>query len=162
MPRRVDSLVPAAPLVAVAAGSDCSAVVSASGAVFTFGHNYYDVSGVCAGLEPRRVRCVASVKAQKVAAGGVGHVAVVTDDGRLFKWNVGWAEDLEELPAEAGPPGVRVAAVCVASTHTLCCTEDGSLYSFGNGSCGLLGHGDRTNQLRPKRVEAYDQFGELY
>jgi alpha-tubulin suppressor-like RCC1 family protein len=152
-PQRVNALV-GVRLVAVAAGSDTTAVISAEGGVYTFGHNYYDMQGHSQGLSPRRVRCVASVRARKVAAGGVGHVAIVTDEGRLFKWSVGWAEDATELPAEAGPPDVRVAAVDLNTTHTLCCAEDGRLFSFGSNTCGQLGHGDRQPQPLPKQVDA--------
>ena len=38
--------------------------------------------------------------------------------------------------------------------HSLARTADGSVWSWGYGSTGRLGHGDQQNQLLPKKIEA--------
>jgi len=38
--------------------------------------------------------------------------------------------------------------------HTLVCTSDGDLYTFGSGANGMLGHGGEDNEATPRVVEA--------
>ena len=47
--------------------------------------------------------------------------------------------------------GMSVAA---GDCHSLALTAEGTLFSFGSGYYGQLGHGDTANQPRPKRVVA--------
>ena len=47
--------------------------------------------------------------------------------------------------------GLKVAAVAAGSYHSLA-VADGRAYSFGDGGMGQLGHGDRHEQLAPKRI----------
>jgi alpha-tubulin suppressor-like RCC1 family protein len=49
--------------------------------------------------------------------------------------------------------GLQVAA---GSQHSFYLTENGKVYSFGKGSVGQLGHGDRENQYSPKWIESLD------
>ena len=45
---------------------------------------------------------------------------------------------------------------CVGwSVHSLALTADGAVWSWGDGGCGQLGHGDEQHQLLPKKVEAF-------
>ena len=50
--------------------------------------------------------------------------------------------------------------VCVVAGgfHSLLLTAKGALLSSDNGAYGQLGHGDKTGQPRPKRVEALDEY----
>ena len=41
------------------------------------------------------------------------------------------------------------------SFHSLAATADGAVWSWGDGRCGQLGHGDEQDQLLPKAVEAF-------
>ena len=50
--------------------------------------------------------------------------------------------------------GVRVSAVAAGYLHSLVLGVGGDAYSFGRGEWGHLGHGDRTDQLEPKRIES--------
>ena len=51
--------------------------------------------------------------------------------------------------------GQRVIAVSAGPVHSLALTADGSVWSWGWGGEGRLGHGDEENQLLPKKVEAF-------
>ena len=42
------------------------------------------------------------------------------------------------------------AIITCGAKHSINITPNGSVYSWGNGYCGQLGHGDRSNQARPK------------
>ena len=46
-----------------------------------------------------------------------------------------------------------MTCVSAGEMHSACCTSDGDLYTWGEGFCGQLGHGDKRPQLLPKRVE---------
>ena len=50
--------------------------------------------------------------------------------------------------------GRRVVAVSAGGARNLAITADGSLWSWGDGRDGKLGHGDEQRQLLPKKVEA--------
>ena len=39
--------------------------------------------------------------------------------------------------------------------HSLAITADGSVWSWGRGGSGKLGHGDQQHQLLPKKIEAF-------
>ena len=47
-----------------------------------------------------------------------------------------------------------VVAASAGTHHSLAITADGSVWSWGSGGFGKLGHGDEQNQLLPKKVEA--------
>ena len=68
----------------------------------------------------------------------------------------------EEEDAPLGSPrhvgglvaGRRIAQVCCGECHTLALTADaGAVFSWGSGLMGALGHGGRSNELAPRRVE---------
>lgn len=50
----------------------------------------------------------------------------------------------------------QVVAVSCGPYHTAAVTMDGSLFTWGNGLFGKLGHGDSRTVLTPRRVEAFD------
>ena len=43
----------------------------------------------------------------------------------------------------------------LASAQSLTITADGSVWSWGDGGRGKLGHGDVEDQLLPKKIEAF-------
>ena len=51
--------------------------------------------------------------------------------------------------------GQSVVAVSASFSHSLAITADGSVWSWGEGGCGRLGHGDEQRQLLPKKVELF-------
>ena len=51
-------------------------------------------------------------------------------------------------------PGRRVVAVSAGQHHSFALTAGGSVWSWGWGACGQLGHGGKQSRLLPKRVEA--------
>jgi hypothetical protein len=72
----------------------------------------------------------------------------------------GTAEEGEAPPSSprivAGPlNGRRISQLCCGELHTLALTaEAGAVFSWGSGLMGALGHGGRSNELAPRRVEA--------
>ena len=54
--------------------------------------------------------------------------------------------------------GLRVARVSCGPYHTGAVTEDGRLFTWGDGSFGKLGHGDTSSSSTPRRVAALDGY----
>ena len=79
--------------------------------------------------------------------------------GRWRLWQAGPRRRAGPAAAEEGRglfTGRRVAAVSTGGFHSLAITADGPLWSWGSsGSLGLLGHGNKQDQLLPKKVEAF-------
>ena len=57
------------------------------------------------------------------------------------------------LPSTLGDE--RAVSVSVGRAHSLALAADGSVWSWGCGAFGLLGHGDAQDWLLPKKVEAF-------
>jgi alpha-tubulin suppressor-like RCC1 family protein len=50
--------------------------------------------------------------------------------------------------------GEKAKAVSCGRYHNVLCTEDGKMYTFGWGTNGELGHGDKENKASPALVHA--------
>ena len=54
---------------------------------------------------------------------------------------------------EGLPEGQKVTAVACGDKHTVCVMEDGSVYSWGYGKMGPLGHNNNESITVPRKVE---------
>jgi alpha-tubulin suppressor-like RCC1 family protein len=85
-------------------------------------------------------------------------------DGRLGYSMIGRPEDNELLPraipaegtAAAWRAGGKVVQVSCGSRHTGAVLADGTMWTWGLGSYGQLGHGDKEQKLVPTQVGAKD------
>jgi len=87
----------------------------------------------------------------------------VTEDGEVRAFGRGEGGQLglgttahNLLPARVGGREVfdaRVVMVATGSHHAAAVVADGSLYTWGHGYFGQLGHGDKEPQLRPMRLD---------
>ena len=57
------------------------------------------------------------------------------------------------LPSALG--GERAVSVSAAANHSHALTAGGAVWSWGEGSFGMLGHGDAQDQSLPKKIEAF-------
>ena len=104
----------------------------------------------------------AEVAACNAAACGYEHCVCTLhgDDAQLLGW--GWNAHAQAAPghvgAEVAAPGfafrvpAAVRKVACGEQHTLALLVDGSVLSWGAGSCGQLGHGKRGASDAPRRV----------
>ena len=107
----------------------------------------------------------------KVLAAGRMHSAFADAEGRLLTCGtdgdghgfLGHGDEVVDgsisapLPLESlGWPLVRIVAVAAHTMHSLALSADGAVFSFGQGRCGKLGHGDEATEWRPRRVVALE------
>ncbi|KAL3806632.1 hypothetical protein ACHAXA_011739 [Cyclostephanos tholiformis] len=114
-------------------------------------------------------------------AASTHHTLVLTRSGRLFAFGYGKSGRLgvgdarnRNLPVRVlGQLSRRVVTgIAAAVDHSLCCTEDGEIFSWGSNGFGQLGHlpggADRdvdavaTGRLSPRRVEGGGGFRQSF
>ena len=102
------------------------------------------------------------------AACGRSHTLVVTRDGALWACGNGAfgqlglghmdsRQNLRQSFVRVGASefcGVRIAAVYAGHLHSMAVTEDGALWTWGQGDDGRLGNGDEERRWSPHRVSA--------
>jgi RCC1 and BTB domain-containing protein len=162
-------------------GAQMTAAVTADGALYTFGdggsgqlgHGDLETQWI-----PKRVE-LAVWRGKRVVSVSCGrqHTAVVLDDGTLFTFGGLEVPNGGKQCGQLGhgdkenrllPTCVNLAAwhdkhalsVSCGLAHTAAIFDDGSLYTFGRGKCGRLGHGDEEDQLAPKRVDPTEWSGK--
>jgi len=160
-------------IVMVSAGLYHSVALGADGRVWTFGWGHHGQLG----HNDEENRLVPTLLAREalggaaavlVAAGG-GHTVAVTREGALWVWGygnsgqLGLGDDANRLlptcvGAEAVFGGSQVLTADCSYVHTLIVTKAGTLWAFGFGGYGALGHNDYNNWLVPTRIEA-QHFG---
>ena len=141
-------------VVFVAAGAHYTVAVTAGWRLYSWGYGESGQlgHGDTSLLEPTVVGAGAfGGSAVVMAACGCFHTLVVTQDGGL--WACGWGghgqlglndeadrHAFERVGAGAFG-GARVVAAAAGVSHSAVVTEDGALWTWGNGYHGQLGHG---------------------
>jgi len=164
LPRKVQAMV-GKHVVSVSAGNNHTLVCTKEGEVYSFGSGKYgrlghnNRDGL---LTPMRVEGLLGKKAVCVAAGD-GHSAVCTSEGQCFTFGRGLFGELghgdldnefvPRLVASENIQGKKIVAVTAGHWHTAMCTEEGSVYTFGRGENGRLGHGTAQDESSPRLVE---------
>jgi len=110
---------------------------------------------------PRLVTGVLARKVIKVVSAGYRHSAAVSDTGELYTWGEGDFGRLGhgDTNGRPVPTLVRdisgVGSVACGNAHTLALSSDGrTVWSFGSGDNGKLGHGDTARVYTPKVIDA--------
>lgn len=151
----------------VACGVKHAALVTRQGEVFTWGEE----SGGRLGhgveadvIHPRLVESLASYNADFVACGEF-HTCAISVAGELYTWGdgthkvglLGHGTDVSHwIPKRVAGPldGLQVAYVTCGTWHTALITSMGQLFTFGDGTFGVLGHGNRESVSYPREVES--------
>nr|CAD1840032.1 unnamed protein product [Ananas comosus var. bracteatus] len=113
---------------------------------------------------PKLVDALANTNIELLACGEY-HTCAVTLSGELYTWGDGtfnlgllghgnqvshWAPKRVNGPLE----GLHVSSISCGPWHTAVVTSAGQLFTFGDGTFGALGHGDRKSSLIPREVES--------
>ena len=150
-------------VVSVSAGRSYSIAITADGAVWSWGGGSWGELGH-GDLQhqlPKKVDALAGQRAIAVSAGT--HSLALTADGALWSWGRGLSGQLghgdqhnQSLPKKIEAfVGQRVVAVSAGTDHSIALTADGAAFSWGQAG-ERLGHGeDLSNQLLPKKIEAW-------
>jgi alpha-tubulin suppressor-like RCC1 family protein len=164
----------AGPVAQVAAGSNFAVVLTASGAVYSWGGNQYGQLGQArnegdedaANTTPLPVAMPAGQgRVTQIAAGG-SHVLAVTSSGQLYGWGADGSGQTGATPSPSAqgsgavphlitlPPGAgAIAQVAAGAQDSVVLTGAGRIYTFGDNSSGQLGR-ERKVVARKEALEA--------
>ncbi len=118
------------------------------------------------------------IRIVQVSAGGglvrVAHSLLLTETGRVMSFGTGQYGALghgfspgKQLPDVLRPRyiealgGIRCTNVSAGELHSAATTADGDVYTWGDGFCGQLGHGDKSPQPAPIQVTKGDIDDEV-
>ncbi|KAF6154883.1 hypothetical protein GIB67_018320 [Kingdonia uniflora] len=151
----------------IACGVKHSALVTRQGEVFTWGEESGGRLGHGVGkdvIQPRLVESLAVSNVDFVSCGEF-HTCAVTMGGELYTWGdgthnaglLGNGTDVSHwIPKRVSGPleGLQIASVTCGPWHTALITSMGQLFTFGDGTFGVLGHGNRESVAYPREVES--------
>ena len=151
----------------IACGVRHIALVTRQGEVFTWGEESGGRLGH--GIDrdfsrPRLVEFLAVTNVDFVACGEY-HTCAVSTSGDLFTWGdgthntglLGHGTDVSHwIPKRVTGPleGLQVLSVACGTWHSALATSNGKMFTFGDGTYGVLGHGDRESLPYPKEVHS--------
>lgn len=143
------------------------ALVTRQGEVFTWGEESGGRLGH--GIEdhfthPKLVESLAVTNIDYVACGEY-HTCAISTSGDLFTWGdgsnnsglLGHGTDVSHwIPKRVSGPleGLQVLSIACGTWHSALATSNGKLFTFGDGTFGALGHGDRKSVSSPKELHS--------
>jgi len=112
------------------------------------------------GALPKKIEALANVTSLSASH---AHCLALTTGGNVWSWGSGRNGKLghgnihnHTLPKRIDAFGQRVVvSISAGFDHSIAITSDGSIWSWGDGEGGVLGHGDERDQALPKRIEAF-------
>ncbi|KAK8456782.1 hypothetical protein SEVIR_3G070700v4 [Setaria viridis] len=144
-----------------------AALVTKSGEVFTWGEDSGGRLGHGTREDSVHPRLVESLTVSNIdfVACGEFHTCAVTTTGELYTWGdgthnvglLGHGNDVGHwIPKRISGAleSLQVAYVSCGTWHTALITSMGQLFTFGDGSFGVLGHGDMKSISYPREVES--------
>ncbi|CAN6353444.1 unnamed protein product [Urochloa humidicola] len=144
-----------------------AALVTKNGEVFTWGEDSGGRLGHGTREDSVHPRLVESLTVSNVdfVACGEFHTCAVTTTGELYTWGdgthnvglLGHGNDVGHwIPKRISGAleNLQVAYVSCGTWHTALITSMGQLFTFGDGSFGVLGHGDLKSSSYPREVES--------
>ncbi|XP_047185393.1 probable E3 ubiquitin-protein ligase HERC1 isoform X3 [Scophthalmus maximus] len=142
--------------------------ITVEGEVFSWGDGEYGKLGHGNSATQKYPKIIQGPLIGKVVvsvSAGYRHSAAVTNDGELYTWGEGDFGRLGHSDSQSRnmPTLVKdisgVGQVACGSSHTIAVAQDGhTVWSFGGGDNGKLGHGDTNRVYRPKVIEALHGF----
>lgn len=151
----------------ISCGARHIALVTRQGEVFTWGEELGGRLGH--GIEkdfsrPRLVDYLAVTNIEFVSCGEF-HTCALSASGDLYSWGdgahyaglLGQGNDISHwIPKRISGPleDLQVQLVACGTWHSALATSSGNLFTFGEGTFGALGHGDRENVPHPKEVQS--------
>lgn len=151
----------------VACGGRHAALVTKQGEVFTWGEESGGRLGHGVDSDASHPKLVDALKSTNIelVACGENHSCAVSLSGDLYVWGgrkysfglPGQGDEMNHwIPKRLIGPleGVHVCSVSCGPWHTAIVTSAGQLFTCGDGTFGVLGHGDRKSSSIPREVES--------
>ncbi|KAJ3695612.1 hypothetical protein LUZ60_000989 [Juncus effusus] len=153
---------------AISCGARHAVLVTKQGEVYSWGEEFGGRLGHGTDSNvshPKLVSVLSGLNVERVACGEF-HSCAVTLSGDLYTWGdgvyklgiLGHGNDTGHwIPKRVCGPfdGLCVSSVSCGPWHTVVLTSAGTLFTFGEGEFGALGHGDRERIRVPREVEAF-------
>ncbi|KAE9614860.1 putative chromatin regulator PHD family [Lupinus albus] len=155
----------------IACGGQHAALVTKQGEIFSWGEESRGRLGHGVEsdiLHPKLIESLSDTSIELVACGEY-HTCAVTLSGDLYTWGdatynyglLGHGNQVSHwVPKRVNGPleGIHVSSISCGPWHTAVVTSSGQLFTFGDGTFGVLGHGERKNVLLPREVESLKGF----
>ncbi|KAL3879973.1 hypothetical protein ACJMK2_032247, partial [Sinanodonta woodiana] len=157
--------------VAVHSGGRHTLALTVDGKVFSWGEGDDGKLGHCSKMTLDKPRLIETLKSKRVRdiACGSSHSAAITSNGDLYTWGLGeygrlgHGDNATQLKPKQVKDltGKRVIQVACGSrdAQTLVLTDDGLVYSWGDGDFGKLGRGGSEGCNTPKEIERLRGMG---
>ncbi|KAK1313258.1 hypothetical protein QJS10_CPA06g02201 [Acorus calamus] len=147
----------------IAVGAFHNLALREDGMLWAWGNNEYGQLGT-GDTQPRShpdpVQGLSGLTLADIAAGG-WHSTALTDDGEVYAWGRGEHGRLgfgDDKSSKMVPQRVQlldgedIVQVSCGGTHSVACTRDGRMFSFGRGDHGRLGYGKKVTTGHPMEV----------
>ncbi|KAL4567707.1 hypothetical protein LXL04_023299 [Taraxacum kok-saghyz] len=149
----------------IACGGQHAALVTKQGEIFSWGEESTGRLGHGTDSHvphPKLIDSLSNTNIELVACGEY-HTCAVTLSGDLYTWGeghfgiLGHGNEVSHwVPKRVNGSleGIHVSSISCGPWHTAVVTSAGQLFTFGDGTFGVLGHGDKKSVLKPKEVES--------
>ncbi|KAF4371973.1 hypothetical protein CsatB_028667 [Cannabis sativa] len=151
----------------IACGGRHASLVTKQGEVFSWGEESGGRLGHGVDSDvfyPKLIDALSNTNIELVACGEY-HTCAVTLSGDLYTWGdgtynfglLGHGNEVSHwMPKRVNGPleGIHVSSISCGPWHTAVVTSAGQLFTFGDGTFGVLGHGDRMSVSLPREVES--------
>ncbi|XP_039007891.1 PH, RCC1 and FYVE domains-containing protein 1-like [Hibiscus syriacus] len=151
----------------ISCGNKHAVLVTKQGQIFSWGEGTGGRLGHGVEADVSQPRLIGALSGSSIGlvACGEFHTCAVTLSGDLYTWGDGshnlgllghGTEVSKWIPRKlrGDMQGMRVSHLSCGAWHTAVVTSTGKLFTFGDGTFGALGHGDRNNTSLPREVEA--------
>eukprot|EP01132_Coremiostelium_polycephalum_P004737 gene4737-5913_t len=170
-PKRVDFF-GSRSLVMVECGGEHTIAVDSNSQIYSWGSDRFGQLGHgTKGITVNRPKIIEDLSGQKLTAiaAGYAHTLILKKSGDLYSFGLGEYGQLghgsyqsKSVPTRveinyeiAGiHHGGKIKQIACGYAHSVFCTDNGEVYSWGQGSKGQLGHGSTEDVQRPKLIES--------
>ena len=158
-------------IVQISEGTDHILLLGESGKVYSYGSNVYGQLGDSTRVSRQEnITTTARLGDKSIleniieVSAGDRYSIVVTKDGKVYTFGIngeqqlGYSNDLEAKGIQESIYAIQkeltenVERVSAGYTHTSVYTEDGNVYTWGNGENGQLGNSDNSSYWEPQLV----------
>ncbi|KAJ3666590.1 hypothetical protein Zmor_002027 [Zophobas morio] len=157
----------------VEAGQYCTFAIHWDGSVSACGKGSYGRLGLGESSNqsfPKRILLDSVVKKLSSSKGSDGHTLALAENGIVYSWGDGDYGKLghgncatHKQPERVCGPfmGKTIKYINAGYRHSAAVTDDGKLYTWGEGDHGRLGHGDSNGRYIPTQVAGLSDVGSV-